>query len=50
VDNSNPGIGFVRGDLPYDQLEEKLPYLAASFTGWRYKQMIPLHEFTKSLD
>ena len=26
------------------------PYIAASFTGWRYKKMIPLHEFTLQMD
>ena len=36
--------------MPYDQLEEKTPYIAASFTGWRYKKMIPLHEFTRQMD
>jgi hypothetical protein len=36
----------VNGNLPYEKLEEKVPYLTGSFTGWRYKKMIPLHLFT----
>lgn len=27
-----------------------MPYLAGSFTGWRYKKMLPLHELTKAID
>jgi hypothetical protein len=40
----------VNGTLPYDMLEDKTPLIAGSFTGWRYKKMVPLHEFTKSID
>jgi len=36
----------VKGNLPYEELEDKIPYLAGSFSGWRYKKMIPLHHFT----
>jgi len=31
-------------------MENKVPYISGSFIGWRYKKMIPLHEFTKSID
>lgn len=36
------GLGFVNGT----NLEEKVPLIASTFTGWRYRKMIPLHEFT----
>ena len=44
------GLGHVQGNLPYEQLENKSPYLCGSFTGWRYKKMIPLHEFNQMID
>ena len=37
---SEPGIGYVDGEVG------RTPIIAASFTGWRYKQMTPLHEWT----
>jgi hypothetical protein len=43
-------IGFANGHLGYNELENKQPYIAGSMTGWRYKKMIPLHEFTASFD
>jgi hypothetical protein len=27
-----------------------VPYIAADFTGWRYKKMVPVHQMTKDLD
>jgi hypothetical protein len=39
-------IGFKNGQADYHELEEKIPYLAGSFTGWRYKSMHVLHEMT----
>ena len=48
--HANPGLGFVNGSLPYDELPDRVPYITGTFTGWRYKQMTPLHEFTKALD
>lgn len=41
-----PELGFTNGSLPYEQLDDKIPYIAGSFTGWHYKKMIPLHDFT----
>ena len=46
----DPGLGFTRGNVPYEQLEDKVPILAGSFTGWRYRKMVPLHEFTRARD
>ena len=34
-----PGIDHVDGTVPYHELEDRVPYVAASFTGWRYKKM-----------
>lgn len=33
---------FVNGNLKYSQLDDQVPYLAGSFTGWRYLKMINL--------
>jgi hypothetical protein len=30
-------LGYVNGSLPYEMLENEIPYLASTFTGWRYK-------------
>jgi len=38
------------GNLDYNELSDRQPYITGSFTGWRYKKMIPLHEFTKQMD
>jgi hypothetical protein len=45
-----PGLGFSIGNLSYEELDDRVPYLTGSFTGWRYKKMIPIHEFTKMID
>ena len=37
IKEGEPGLGFVDGNLSYDELQDKVPYLAGSFTGWRYK-------------
>jgi hypothetical protein len=42
-------LGFVDGSVPYSQLMDRSPYIAGSFTGWRYKRMMPIHEFTMML-
>jgi hypothetical protein len=46
----SPGLGFENGNLPYESLKDKVPYIAGSFTGWRYKSMRPLHEWTREVD
>ena len=33
---------FVNGNLKYSQLDDQVPYLAGSFTGWRYLKMYNL--------
>ena len=40
----------MHGNLPYEKLEDKVPLICGSFTGWRYRKMIPLHEFTMIID
>jgi hypothetical protein len=47
---TDTGLGFEDTSVPYDELEDKVPYLCASFTGWRYKKMRLLNEWTKELD
>jgi hypothetical protein len=45
----DPGLGFEKAAY-YSELDNRVPYITGSFTGWRYKKMMPLHEFTKSID
>ena len=35
----DPGLGHTDGSLTYEEMENKVPYLAGSFTGWRYMKM-----------
>lgn len=49
-EDQDPGLGHVNGNLTYDELDNKIPYIAGSFTGWRYKKMQPLHEFNRGMD
>lgn len=49
-EEEDPGLGHVNGNVSYDRLENKIPYLCGSFTGWRYKKMVPLHEFNQGMD
>ena len=44
------GLGFVKGNLPYSELADKIPFVTGSFTGWRYKPMVRLDDFCKYLD
>ena len=36
---------YCNANLSYDNLEEQVPYLCGTFTGWRYRRMIELEEF-----
>jgi hypothetical protein len=36
LDDPGAGLGHAEGAVPYDELEDRVPYLAGSFTGWRY--------------
>ena len=45
-----PGeLEFDNGHVSYEDLENKQPYLAGSFTGWRYRKMKLLHEYTAAM-
>jgi len=35
----DPGLGHTNGTLAYDDMEDQVPYLSGSFTGWRYLKM-----------
>ena len=48
--NVDPGLGHVNGSLPYDDLDDQVPYISGSFSGWRYKKMLPVHELCKRMD
>jgi len=44
-----PGIGFVDGHLPYEDLDDGVPYLTGSFTGWRYRKMLRVSDMCKEM-
>jgi len=50
VQEQDREIGFAAGHLPYEDLQDKVPYIAGDFTGWRYKRMLPLHEVCHRYD
>jgi len=50
VEVEDPGLGHTKGSVSYEELTEREPYLAGSFTGWRYKKMIPLQDFSRGHD
>jgi hypothetical protein len=49
-DPLDPGLGFAKGNVPYEELENRIPYITGSFTGWRYRKMLPLHEYIQLID
>ena len=50
LEADDPGLGYANGSLPYDELDDKTPYLCASFTGWRYRKMRLLCDWTREMD
>ena len=46
---TGPGKGFVNGHLGYDELDDGVPYLTGSFTGWRYRKMLQVSEVCKEM-
>ena len=36
--------------MKYSEFDDRVPYLAGSFTGWRYMKMIDLEELNRSKD
>jgi hypothetical protein len=46
----DPGLGFANGTLPYDELDDRRPYIAGSFTGWRYQKMRSVFEICSEFD
>lgn len=48
--NFDPGLGHVKGNVSYEELDDRIPYVAASFTGWKYRKMTPIHHLTKEMD
>ena len=44
------GLGHVNGAVPYECLDDGVPYLAGSFTGWRYKKMERVFDICKTMN
>ena len=40
-------IMYENTNQKYSQLENKVPFVCGSFTGWRYRKMIPLEDFNR---
>ena len=49
VDEDPGELIYENTNVKYRYLENQVPYICGSFTGWRYRKMIPLEEFTKQL-
>ena len=43
-------IMYTNGNLKYSALEDQVPYLCASFTGWRYMKMYELQKFNERFE
>ena len=41
---------YTNGNLKYSALEDQIPYLCASFTGWRYMKMYELSKFNERFE
>jgi len=41
---------YTDASVKYSALENQVPMLCGSFTGWRYKKMIPLEEFNRQFE
>ena len=41
---------FCNGGVKYSQLENQVPYICGSFTGWRYRKMFNLEDFNRRLE
>ena len=41
---------YENTNLKYSKLENQVPFVCGSFTGWRYRRMIPLEDFNRSYD
>ena len=46
----DPGLGFANGTLSYDELDDRVPYISGTFTGWRYQKMRPVFEICSEYD
>ena len=43
-------IMFENTNISYSKLENQVPFLCGSFTGWRYKKMINLEDFNERFE
>lgn len=50
LEKEDPGLGFIPTKMTYDEMEDRIPMVAGSFTGWRYRKMRLLNEWTRELD
>ena len=41
---------YCNPNVKYSQMENQTPYICGSFTGWRYRKMYKLEEFTRNLE
>ena len=41
---------YTNANVKYSQLDNQVPYLCGSFTGWRYHKMYSLEEFNRKFD
>ena len=41
---------YANGSVKYSQLDNQVPYICGSFTGWRYRKMLSLEHFNRSFE
>ena len=41
---------YENTNLKYKKLDDQVPFICGSFTGWRYRRMISLEQFNRELD
>jgi hypothetical protein len=46
----SPDTDPEHGSAAYDDLDDKVPYLAGSFTGYQYRKMRSVYDFCSSVD
>lgn len=49
-ENEANDLIYTNASVKYSLLENQVPYICGSFTGWRYRKMLNLEEFNRSFE
>ena len=47
IENETNELVYENTDVKYSQLDNQVPFICGSFTGWRYRRMISLEQFNR---